>query len=542
MSEARDTPEVREVDVVVVGAGIAGLYMLHRLRGLGISAQILEAGEGVGGTWFWNRYPGARVDIESTDYSYSFSPELEQEWEWSERFPTQPELLRYINHVADRFGLRDGIQFNTRVESAHFNERTGRWDVRTDAGEQLSAQYCVMATGCLSDAKVPQFPGVDSFEGATYHTGRWPHEGVDFTGLRVGVVGTGSSGIQSIPLIAAQAEHLYVFQRTPNFSIPARNGQLDPDYLAEVKATYRERRAVAKLSVGGTNAVRPEKKVQEDPEEIRNAIYDQRWAVGGLGAITGAYNNTIVDREANEIAAEFVRSKIRETVTDPAVAELLCPKDYPIGTKRICLDTNYYETFNRDNVTLVDVKRAPIVEVLPHGLRTDDKGYELDAIVYATGFDAMTGALTNIDIQGRGGQKLAEKWADGPRTYLGIASAGFPNLFMITGPGSPSVLSNMITSIEQHVDWVADYLAYLRDHGLTRFEPQLEAEDKWVEHVNEVAHRTLYPSAASWYMGANIPGKTRVFMPYVGGVGTYRLLCDEIAAKDYEGFELTAAG
>lgn len=542
MSEATTTPEVRDVDVLVVGAGIAGLYMLHRLRGLGIAAQVLEAGEGVGGTWFWNRYPGARVDIESTDYSYSFSPELEQEWEWSERFPTQPELLRYINHVADRFALRDGIQFNTRVESAHYNETTGRWDVRTDGGEQLSAQYCVMATGCLSDAKVPQFPGVDSFEGATYHTGRWPHEGVDFTGLRVGIVGTGSSGIQSIPLIAEQAEHLYVFQRTPNFSIPARNGQLDPDYWAQVKATYRERRAIAKLSVGGTNAVRPDKKVQEDPEDVRNAIYSERWAAGGLGAITGAYNNTIVDLEANEIAAEFVRSKIRETVTDPAVAELLSPRDYPIGTKRICLDTNYYETFNRDNVTLVDVKRAPIVEVLPHGLRTDDKGYELDAIVYATGFDAMTGALTNMDIQGRGGQKLADKWSAGPRTYLGIASAGFPNLFMITGPGSPSVLSNMITSIEQHVDWVADYLAYMRDHGLTHFEAKLDAEDKWVEHVNEVAHRTLYPSAASWYMGANIPGKTRVFMPYVGGVGTYRLLCEEIAAKDYEGFELTAAG
>ena len=541
MSEARDSSEVRSVDVVVVGAGIAGLYMLHRLRGLGLTTQVLEAGEGVGGTWFWNRYPGARVDIESTDYSYSFSPELEQEWEWSERFPTQPELLRYVNHVADRFGLRDGIQFNTRVESAHFDEAAGRWDVRTDGGQVLSAQYCVMATGCLSDAKVPQFPGVDSFEGATYHTGRWPHEGVDFTGLRVGVIGTGSSGIQSIPIIAAQAEHLYVFQRTPNFSIPARNGQLDPDYLAEVKANYRERRAIAKLSVGGTNAVRPEKKVQEDPDEIRNAIYQERWDAGGLGAITGAYNNTIIDAEANEIAAEFVRSKIRETVTDPAVAELLCPKDYPIGTKRICLDTNYYETFNRDNVTLVDVKRAPIVEVLPHGLRTDDKGYELDAIVYATGFDAMTGALTGIDIQGRGGQKLAEKWADGPRTFLGIASAGFPNLFMITGPGSPSVLSNMITSIEQHVDWVADYIQYLGAHELTQFEPLLEAEDKWVEHVNEVAHRTLYPSAASWYMGANIPGKTRVFMPYVGGVGTYRLLCEEIAAKGYEGFALTGA-
>ncbi|MCU1689688.1 MAG: NAD(P)/FAD-dependent oxidoreductase, partial [Jatrophihabitantaceae bacterium] len=505
------------------------------------TSQVLEAGEGVGGTWFWNRYPGARVDIESTDYSYSFSPELEQEWEWSERFPTQPELLRYINHVADRFQLRDGIQFNTRVESAHFDEATGRWDVRTDTGDRFSAQFCVMATGCLSDAKVPQFPGVDSFEGATYHTGRWPHEGVDFTGLRVGIIGTGSSGIQSIPLIAAQAEHLYVFQRTPNFSIPARNGQLDPDYLAEVKANYRERRAIAKLSVGGTNAVRPEKKVQEDPDEVRNAIYEERWQAGGLGAITGAYNNTIVDREANEIAAEFVRGKIRETVKDPAVAELLCPRDYPIGTKRICLDTNYYETFNRENVTLVDVKRAPIVEVLPHGLRTDDKGYELDAIVYATGFDAMTGALTGIDIQGRGGEKLAEKWADGPRTYLGIASVGFPNLFMITGPGSPSVLSNMITSIEQHVDWVADYVTYLRDHNLTHFEPLPEAEDKWVEHVNEVAHRTLYPTAASWYMGANIPGKTRVFMPYVGGVGTYRLLCDDIAAKDYEGFVLSGA-
>ncbi len=541
MPEAQDTTEVRSVDVVVVGAGIAGLYMLHRLRGLGLSAQVLEAGDNVGGTWYWNRYPGARVDIEATDYSYSFSPELEQEWEWSERFPTQPELLRYINHVADRFDLRDGIQFNTRVASAHFNEASGRWDIATEDGERFSARFCVMATGCLSDARVPAIPGVDSFEGATYHTGRWPHEGVDFTGLRVGVIGTGSSGIQSIPIIAEQAEHLYVFQRTPNFSIPARNAQLPDEVWADVKANYRERREIAKLSVGGTNAVRPDKRVQDDDEDVRNAIYQERWNAGGLGAITGAYNNTIVDAEANEIAAEFVRSKIREMVKDQAVAELLCPRDYPIGTKRICLDTNYYDTFNRENVTLVDVRSKPIVEVLPTGLRTEDKGYELDAIVYATGFDAMTGALTSIDIQGRDGQKLADKWADGPRTYLGIASAGFPNLFMITGPGSPSVLSNMITSIEQHVDWTADYLAYLEEHGLSHFEADLEAEDKWVDHVNEVAHRTLYPSAASWYMGANIPGKTRVFMPYVGGVGTYRLLCDEIAAKDYEGFTLTPA-
>jgi cation diffusion facilitator CzcD-associated flavoprotein CzcO len=529
----------REVDAVVVGAGIAGLYMLHRLRGLGFSTQVIEAGDGVGGTWYWNRYPGARVDIESADYSYSFSPELEQEWEWSERFPTQPELLRYINHVADRFDLRRDIQFDTRVEAAHYDEASGRWDVLTDSGERLSALHCIMATGCLSDARVPDIPGIDSFEGATYHTGRWPREGVDFTGLRVGVIGTGSSGIQSIPIIASQAEHLYVFQRTANFSIPARNAPLDPQFVAELKAHYRERRARAKLSAAGTDSVRGEKRVQDDPPDVREKVFEERWEMGGLGAVTGAYNNTILDADANEIAAEFVRKKIRETVKDPAVAELLCPRDYPIGTKRICLDTSYYETFNRDNVTLVDVRRAPIVEVLPHGLRTEDRGFEVDAIVFATGFDAMTGALNSIDIRGRGGQRLAEKWAAGPRTYLGISSAGFPNLFMITGPGSPSVLSNMITSIEQHVDWVADYLKYLQDNGLTHAEPLLEAEDKWVDHVNEVAHKTLYPSAASWYMGANIPGKPRVFMPYVGGVGTYRLLCEDIAAKGYEGFQLT---
>jgi cyclohexanone monooxygenase len=540
MSQSSEAP-VRQIDVVVVGAGIAGLYMLHRVRELGLSVQVFEAGDGVGGTWFWNRYPGARCDVESMDYSYSFSPELEQDWHWTERYPTQPEILRYVNHVADRFDLRRDIVFETRVASAHYDEALGRWDVLTNQGERLSAHFVVMATGCLSAARVPDFPGVGSFAGATYHTGQWPHEGVDFSGLRVGIVGTGSSGIQSIPVIAAQAAHLYVFQRTANFSVPAVNAPLDPDYERDLKATYPQRRAQARLSPGGNVTNRGDQRVQDvDPDE-RRANWERRWAIGGAHSVIGAYTNVIVDAEANELAAEFVRSKIRETVADPAVAELLCPKDHPIGTKRICVDSSYYETYNRPNVTLVDVRSAPITEITPTGLRTGAESFELDAIVYATGFDAMTGALLSIDIQGRDGVALRDKWAEGPRTYLGVASAGFPNLFMITGPGSPSVLSNMITSIEQHVDWIARYLRYLAENGIDRVEAQVDAEDHWVEHVNEVAHRTLYPTAASWYMGANIPGKPRVFMPYVGGVGTYRLLCDEVAAKGYEGFELAAA-
>jgi cyclohexanone monooxygenase len=528
-----------DFDAVIVGAGLAGLYMLHRLRGLGLSARVYEAGGGVGGTWYWNRYPGARCDIESLDYSYSFSDELQQNWHWTERYAAQPEILRYIEHVADRFDLRRDIQLAARVTAAVFDEATSRWEIHTDRGDRVSARFCIMATGCLSAAQVPRFAGLETFQGTRYHTGNWPHEGVDFTGQRVGVIGTGSSAIQSIPLIARQAAHLYVFQRTPNFSIPARNTPLDPDYERRVKADYAEFRRQARESRSGFVVERDERSALAVPAEERQRAYEARWARGGLG-FTAAFSDLLTSQESNDTAAEFFRAKIRQTVRDAALAEALSPWDYPVGTKRMCVDTDYYDTFNRDNVTLVDVRGAPIEVITPTGLRTRDAEYALDSLVFATGFDAMTGALLGIDIRGRAGRTLREKWAAGPRAYLGLAIAGFPNLFTITGPGSPSVLSNMIVSIEQHVDWIADCLAYLRAHDLGAIEATLEAEEEWMAHVEEVGHATLYPAANSWYMGANVPGKPRVFMPYVEGVGAYRRHCDDVAARGYAGFTLTS--
>jgi cyclohexanone monooxygenase len=509
--------------------------MLHRLRGLGRSVQVFEAGDGVGGTWYWNRYPGARCDVESMDYSYSFSDELQQEWRWTERYAPQPEILRYVNHVADRFDLRRDIRLSTRVTAAVFDEAARRWTISTDRGDRVSAQFCIMATGCLSDAQVPEFDGLDTFEGRWYHTGRWPHEGVDFTGTRVGVIGTGSSAIQSIPIIARQATHLFVFQRTPNYSVPARNAPLDPDYERRVKANYADFRRQARESRVGFVVERHEALALEVSPEERTREYEKRWTRGGLG-FSATFVDLLTDQAANDTAAEFFRAKIRSIVRDPAVAELLTPRDYPLGTKRLCVDTDYYATFNRDNVTLVDVRRSPIQAITPHGLRTRDEEYEVDSLVFATGFDAMTGALLGIDIRGRGGRTLSDKWAGGPRQYLGLAIAGFPNLFTITGPGSPSVLSNMIVSIEQHVDWIADCLTWLGPQGHAVIEATAAAEDAWVEHVNQVGDATLYPRANSWYVGANIPGKPRVFMPYIGGVGVYRKLCDDVAAKGYEGF------
>jgi cyclohexanone monooxygenase len=527
-------------EAVIIGAGFAGLYMLHRLRGLGIPAIILEAADGVGGTWYWNRYPGARCDVESMQYSFSFDEALQQEWKWSERFASQPEILAYANHVADRYDLRRDIRFGTRVESAQFDEKAGRWIIRTDRGETFSARWCVMATGCLSAARVPDFPGLGSFRGRWYHTGFWPHEDVDFTGQRVAVIGTGSSAIQSIPVIAEQAAELTVFQRTPNFSIPTRNKPMDAEYEAWWKSDYaNHRRRAREMRTGILYEIDP-RSAMEVEEAERQRVYEGRWQIGGT-AFMGAFTDLLTSQASNDTASEFVRGQIRALVKDRETAELLAPRNHPIGTKRICVDSHYYETFNRPNVRLVDVSRAPIEAITPDGLRTAEAAYAVDAIVFATGFDAMTGTLQKIDIAGRGGERLAEKWAAGPRTHLGLMTAGFPNLFMITGPGSPSVLSNMIVSIEQHVDWLTDCLAHLRARGLDCIEPTQEAEDAWVAHVNEAAHRTLYPQANSWYMGANVPGKPRVFMPYVGGVGTYRQICDEVAAKGYEGFRLGLA-
>jgi cyclohexanone monooxygenase len=530
-----------DCDAIIVGAGFAGLYMLHRLRGLGLSARVIEAGDGVGGTWYWNRYPGARCDIESLEYQYGFDDDLPREWKWTERYASQPEILRYIEFVADKLDLRRDIQFETRVTKAHFDESTSRWRIETDRGDRFSAAFCIMATGCLSAPREPGYPGLESFEGDWYHTGYWPHEGVDFNGKRVAVIGTGSSGIQSIPHIAAQAAHLTVFQRTPNFSIPAHNGPIDHDREATLTEKYTDVRRHALTTAAGVVARAPsERSAMQVTEEERNAEYEERWNYGGLG-MGGAFIDIVITPEANATAADFVRDKIRGIVKKPATAELLCPKGYPFATKRLCVDTGYFATFNRDNVALVDLHAAPIETITPKGLRTSEREYEFDAIVFATGFDAMTGALLAIDIAGRGGSRLADAWAAGPRTYLGLQVAGFPNLFTITGPGSPSVLTNMIVSIEQHVDWITHCLEYLLEHGIATIEATVEAQDAWVEHVNQVASLTLFPRANSWYMGANIEGKPRVFMPYIGGLNLYTQKCDEVAAAGYEGFTLAAS-
>ncbi len=528
------------LDVAIVGAGFSGMYMLHKLRGLGLTARVFEAGDGVGGTWYWNRYPGARVDIESQEYSYSFSEELQDEWAWTERYSSQPELLRYLNHVADRFDLRSDIQLETRVVSAVYDEAAARWTVTTDRGDVVSARFCVMATGCLSVPNEPNFPGQDAFKGPTYHTGRWPHEGVDFTGKRVAVIGTGSSAIQSIPQIAAQAAHVFVLQRTPNYSVPANNAPLNPAVIADWNAKRAFYRQAQRTSPSGIYAADPsEQLAMEVSAEERKRVYDARWEKGGF-CIGAAFADMGIDRAANDTAAQFVAEKIRGIVKDPVVAEALVPKDYPFGAKRLCVDTGYYETFNRDNVSLIDLNVSPIETITPAGVRTSDGELVVDAIVFAIGFDAMTGALSKIDIRGRDKVALTEKWAAGPRSYLGLMVAGFPNLFTVTGPGSPSVLSNMVVSIEQHIDWISDCISHLTGRQLSAIEASLDAEDAWVDHVNEVAGMTLHIQAASWYLGANIPGKPRVFMPYIGGVGLYREKCDDVVAKGYEGFVLSA--
>ncbi|WP_441234767.1 flavin-containing monooxygenase [Bradyrhizobium sp. 930_D9_N1_4] len=542
MSPAQASPAqgAEAYDVVVVGAGFAGMYMLHRLRGLGFSVRVYEQGDGVGGTWYWNRYPGARCDVESMQYSYSFSEELQQEWDWSERYAPQPEILKYANHVADRFDLRRDIQFDTRVERAVFDERAKRWSVTISGGKTVQAQFVVLATGCLSNARRPDIKGLDNFKGAVYHTGNWPHDDVDFTGLRVGLIGTGSSGIQSAPVIAQQAKHLTVFQRTANFSIPARNAALTDEERDIFRKKYPEIRQFAReVARNGIYAEQPDRGALDDSDETRNGKYAARWERGGL-TFMYVYNNLGLERSANDTAANFVRGKIAEIVKDPETAKLLQPDSHPIGTKRICIDTDYFAAFNRPNVSLVDIKANPIEEITADAVRVAGKDHEVDALVMATGFDAMTGSVVKIDISGRDGERLNRKWEEGPKTYLGLMSAGFPNLFIITGPGSPSVLSNMIVSIEQHVDWIADCLVHMRKGGLATMEAGREAEEKWVAHVNEVAHGTLYPQANSWYMGANIPGKPRIFMPYIGGVGVYRRICDEVAAKGYEGFVMEA--
>jgi cyclohexanone monooxygenase len=535
-SETRNVPTM--VDAVIVGAGFSGMYLLHKLRQQNLTAVVFEAGTDVGGTWYWNRYPGARVDVESLAYSYSFSGELEQEFEWKERYPTQPEILKYARHVADRFDLRRDIVFRTRVAGAVWDDDSRTWLVRTEHEDAVTARFLVMATGCLSAAKMPEIGGLESFQGRTFHTAHWPHEGVDFTGLRVGLIGTGSSGVQSIPVIAEQAADLTVFQRTPSYSLPARNRKLRPQEIADMKARYPDFRQEQRESAAGVPVPPPTRSALDVTDAERDRIYETAWESGSLVNLLSSFTDLAVSQDANDTAKHWIHRKIHEIVRDQGVADDLSPQ-YPFGTKRPCLDTGYFEAYNRPNVHLVNLQREPLVEVTGNGVRTAAREYEFDVIVYATGFDAMTGSLTGVDIRGRDGVSLKETWSAGPRTYLGIGSAGFPNLFMITGPGSPSVLSNMVVSIEQHVEWVAEVIDHLGRQGLRTIEATLEAQDAWVDHVNEIASYTLYPKANSWYMGANVPGKTRVFMPYAGGVGAYRKKCAEVAAKGYEGFALS---
>jgi cation diffusion facilitator CzcD-associated flavoprotein CzcO len=525
------------VDAVIVGAGFAGLYMLHRLRAQGLRVIVFEAGDDVGGTCYWNRYPGARVDVECINYSFSFSSDLEQDYPWAERYAPQPEILKYARHVADRFDLRRDIRFGARVTAARYAEPSKTWRIKTEGGSAVTAKYFVMATGCLSASKLPEIPGTDAFRGQSYHTAHWPHEGVDFSGLRVGLIGTGSSGVQSIPVIAEQAADLTVFQRTPAYSLPARNRPLHPGELEDVQARYGEWRPAARVSGFGVPVAQPTTSIFEVSAQQRQETLEKAWNSGSLTGLLSCYSDTATSQQANDLVREFIHGKIRELVKDPQTAADLCPW-YPVGTKRPCLDTGYYDAFNRDNVHLVNLRRTPLVAVTERGIRTSEREYEFDAIVYATGFDAMTGALTRVDIRGRGGASLAGDWHAGPRAYLGIASAGFPNLFMITGPGSPSVLSNMMISIEQHVDWVTDAIAHLDGTGLAAIEPTRQAQDAWVEHVNEVASYTLFPRRTPGTWGPTCLASRGCSCP-MPGVGNYRVKCDEVARNHYEGFTLT---
>ncbi len=557
-------PKPGKPDVLIVGAGFAGMYAIHRFRSLGLQVLAVEAGADVGGTWYWNRYPGARCDVPSLEYSYGFSEELEQEWDWPEVFSAQPDILRYANHVADRFQLRDHIRFNTRVTAIDYVESANVWRLTTEAGDSLEARFCVMATGCLSVPNKPQFAGADRFTGRVLHTGQWPKEEVDLSGKRVAIIGTGSSGVQAIPELARQAAHLTVFQRTPVYTVPANRKAMRGAVQDEFRANYRKIREMQQHNAGGVSGFRPEKSTSRseraadsalslpsavpmalspggtgildlDPDQLRHLVSER-----GLGALL-AFRDAYTNPEANEIANAAFREGIRSLVDDPATAEVLCPTTYGLGCKRQVLDRDYYDTFNRSNVTLVDVQAAPVETITETGLRTTDAEYEFDVLVYATGFDAMTGALLKANITGRHGRRLADKWEHGPVMYLGLALSGFPNLFTVTGPGSPSVLCNMLVAIEQHVNWIGDCIDYLRARDLASIEALPEAEDEWVAHVNAVAEGTMYttPSCNSWYLGANIPGKPRIFMPYVGGYPKYREKCEQVAANGYEGFSLT---
>ena len=538
-SVSPDTPIV--LDAVIIGAGFSGLYQLLSLRDkLGMNVKVLEAADGVGGTWYWNRYPGARCDSESHSYMFYFSKELVNEWDWTERYPQQPEILRYLNFVADRFQLRPDIEFKTRMTSALFDSAHNQWHVRTDTGHHYVARFLITGVGCLSSANVPNIPGRDDFQGQWYHTGQWPHEGVDFTGKRVGVVGTGSTGIQAIPVITAQAQHVTVFQRTANYSIPARNQPLTEEFKRFAK---EQADGIRHIMNTNTNAhpfrMAPRKVLDTHPAE-RQALMEAAWLKGGL-EFRAAFNDTLLSAEANQVVADFVRQKIRSIVQNPKTADMLSDIDHPFAAKRPPVDSQYFETYNRDNIDLVNIRATPIERITPHGIKTTDAEYPLDIIVFATGFDAMTGSLLKLDIEGENGVKLKDYWHAGPRNYLGLQVPGFPNLFTITGPGSPSVLCNLPPAIEQHVDWITECIRQMKEQGLTRIEATEQASDEWCAEVNRAANATLLAQVKhSWYLGANVPGKPQVFMPYAGGFGHYTEICNQVARDNYKGFRFSA--
>ncbi|TQF00185.1 MAG: NAD(P)/FAD-dependent oxidoreductase [Spiribacter salinus] len=524
-----------DFDAIIVGAGFAGLYMLHRINQLGLSARVYEAADDVGGTWYWNRYPGARCDVPSFEYSYQFDPQLQQDWDWTERYASQPEILAYFHHVVERYGLRPNIQFNTRLQSAHYQESDCAWRIETDEGERITGRYLIMATGCLSARSFPEIEGLSLFEGTIVHTGNWPHEGLDVDGRSVGVIGTGSSGVQVSSALAQEAGHLTVFQRTPAYVVPANNRPLEPDEVAHIKANYDTFREEAWGNRAGLRYEMGQQSAFDVAPEERHRLYQERWNIGGLG-FTSAFHDIFDDPEANHTAAEFVRYKIKEIVQDPNVAQKLMPFSF-IGCKRLIISDHYYHIFNRDNVTLVNLHEEPLQRITRTGVEVGEREVPLDVLVFATGFDAVTGALLRVDIRGIDGQPLREKWRHGPKNYLGITIAGFPNLFTITGPGSPSVLSNMVASIEQHVNWIGDCIEYMEANDKKEITATRNAEEEWVRHVNEVADRTIYPQENSWYIGANIPGKPRVFMPYIG-VPEYVKKCIEVKNTAYTGFTL----
>jgi len=527
--------EVEVLDALIIGGGVSGIYQLYGLRKIGVNARIFEAGGGVGGTWYWNRYPGARFDSESYSYAYSFSDDLLREWNWTEHYSAQPENERYLNFVVDKFNLRPHIRCNSRIKSAHFDASTNQWLVETHEGHKARTQFLISAVGILSAHQLPDIPGVEKFGGRSFHTARWPHEKVDFSGKRVGVIGSGATAVQLIPRIAGEVGHLTVFQRTANYCCPLRNATIDPDTQQQIKDSYDEIFAKCRSTFASFMQDFDPRKTFDVPLAERQAFYEEIWSQPGFTKWFGCFYDIMTDEAANEDYAEFVRNKIRARVNDPVIAEMLVPKDHPFGSKRIPLETNYYEVYNQDNVQLVDVKSTPITEVTATGVTVGDTHYPLDVIIYATGFDAITGELTRMDIRGEGGQSLKEKWdREGPSSYLTLQTAGFPNLFIVNG----AVFCNFTRCAEVVGDWVRECVGYMRDHGYTRIEAEQTAEDAWTEHASSLTEGMLFTKTKSWFMGTNIPGKKRGFLFYAGGAPAFRDKVAEVAAKDYQGFIL----